>query len=42
MKLPVKTNMVSLKMGIQHFIPPQTICPYLEKFILNLRFAITF
>lgn len=28
---PVKTNMVSLKIGSQHFILPQTVYSYLEK-----------
>lgn len=31
MRLPVKTNTVSLNTGIQHFIPPQTTSSYLGK-----------
>lgn len=35
MRLPVKTNTVSLNIGIQHFISPQTISSYLGKIILG-------
>ena len=39
MRLPVKTNTVSLNTGIQHFIPPQTTSSYLGKSTLGFGFA---